>query len=238
MQLVERVTIEAPPEEREPPDPPTAQQKLRGAAARLEGVRYGAAREARDNWSKLALTLAVTVALSSLALIHPSYDKMLLATPSVCEQGTAAAAEQAVSAGVDASEAGTAATGNAEGEPETIVCVDELTRLQKAKELLNRGLIAPFVKTVTWVVERFKWVQLNVWLLFAFFAAPPALYLVEYFWLRRPLQEAERAALGLALKAPESLDPDEAVDRVEALVQEMNDSNRAVFDVIRGGGDA
>ena len=92
-----------------------------------------------------------------------------------------------------------------------------------------------FACLLQWLVGAFSWIQLNVWLLFAFFFAPPVIYLIEYFWLKRPLEDAEKAAFGLALKAPGSVDPEQTVERVEALVKEMDESNKAFFDVLKGG---
>jgi hypothetical protein len=170
---------------------PTSQQRLRGAASRLEAVRYGAAQEAKENRQKLIVTLLITVAIAVLVAFYPDMEKIL-------------------DCGCDTSK------------------IDSCG-------WFDRNVIWPAIESVRWVVAAFSWIQLNAWLLFTFFAAPPAIYLIEYFWLRRPLEEAERAAFGLALKAPEAVDPDELVGRVEALVEEMNESKKAVFDLIQKG---
>ena len=148
----------------------TAQHRLRSAAARLESVRHGAAREADDNKRKLSYVLGIAGLISFLAAWYP----------------------------------------------------------------LLEGQTNPVSSLITWLVEAFGWVQLNVWLLFAFFIAPPTIYLIEYFWLKRPLEEAEKATFGLALKASETVDPEEIANRAEALVKEMDESNKALFDVLKG----
>ena len=142
------------------------QHRLRSAAARLEAVRHGAAREARDNAEKVYWVLGFAAVGSLFAGFYPSFSEL---------------------------------------------------------------------EFFQWLDRAFGWIQLNVWLLFAFFIAPPTIYLVEYYWLKRPLEEAERAAFGLALKSPETVDPEEIAARAEALVTEMDESNKALFDVLTGG---
>jgi hypothetical protein len=187
--LEEMVFVDPGAEDPEPA--PTPQQRLRGAAARLEAARYGAAQEAEDNRRKLWTTLLITVVIAMLVAFYPDMEKMLAPDCKTSE----------------------------------INCCG----------WLDQWVLWPVIQSVRWIVGAFSWIQLNGWLLFTFFAAPPAIYLIEYFWLKRPLEEAERAALGLALKAPEAVDPDELVGRVEALVEEMNESKKAVFDLIHKG---
>ncbi|MCB1685897.1 MAG: hypothetical protein R3E82_15265 [Pseudomonadales bacterium] len=84
---------------------------------------------------------------------------------------------------------------------------------------------------LSWLTATFGWVKLEPWLLFTFFAAPPALYLAEYLWLKRALTDAERAAFWLALSPPPSEDTTTIADRIEAMVAELDSARDAL-----GGG--
>jgi hypothetical protein len=211
---------------------PTAQHRLRGAAARLEAARFGAEQEAADNRQKLNSTLIVAVVLSLLIAVYPPVVDWLAACPDPNKQETAqesdaAPATEEISEGSSVAQVSSAGAG--EAQPANSGSANSE---QDTKKCARAGKLATSIK---WLVGAFSWIQLNGWLLFTFFAAPPALYLIEFIWLRRPLEDAEKAAFGLALKAPDAVDPDEVVARVEALVRELDESNKSLFDAIRGG---
>jgi len=67
----------------------------------------------------------------------------------------------------------------------------------------------------------FAWLKLDLMALFTFFAFPPAVYLIESYWLRRPLTDAERSALQLAISPPPAEEPESLAERLEALVAEF-----------------
>lgn len=79
-----------------------------------------------------------------------------------------------------------------------------------------------------WLVDAFSWVRLEPWLIFTFFAAPPALYLAEYLWLKRALTDAERGAFWLALSPPPAEDESSLADRIEAMVAELDAAGAAL----------
>lgn len=195
---------------------PPAQHRMRGAAARLESIRYGAAKEAGDNRSKLWTTLIIAFALSLMVAGYPHLDSLVPVKCDAC------------------SDSGSWGWGRAWDRVLQGSWVWDGDWVWSALNEGRRLVIEKTVLGIQLLVSAFSWIKINAWLLFAFFAAPPALYLVEYVWLKRPLEDAERAAFGLALKAPESVDPDELVTRVEALVNEMGESNKGLFDRIRG----
>jgi hypothetical protein len=70
-------------------------------------------------------------------------------------------------------------------------------------------------------LEIFDWFKVDLWALFVFFAFPPAVYLIESYWLQRPLTEAERSALQLAISPPPTEEPVSLAERLEAVVKEF-----------------
>ena len=107
---------------------------------------------------------------------------------------------------------------------------DARDSLLKFLGAFNLGLYASIVYWfVDWkqgisdeLVSMFGWIQLDPWLIFTLLAAPPLLYLAEYWWLKKPVAEAQDSALWLAISPPESESQDDLADPFEALVAELD----------------
>ena len=63
---------------------------------------------------------------------------------------------------------------------------------------------------------------MDLWMIFAFFAGPPAIYLIDHYWRRRSLWHAERTVRALELYQPEGDDQEVIASRVEALVRRLD----------------